>query len=152
MNDKISGSKVEGSARYRDAKNRAADYADDPKKLNDLLDRAARKAEARKAPLREVWDSLTAMLRLLRAYAAGRYRDVPWSSLLSIIAVVVYFVMPADMIPDFLLGWGFIDDAALLAWILGSVRSDLDRFLDWEADAGERLEPMPDPASDGSNR
>ena len=74
-----------------------------------------------------------AMLRLLRAWSGGRYRDIPWSSLVSIIATVVYFVTPADLVPDFLLGWGFVDDAALLAWVLGSVRSDLDDFLAWEA-------------------
>jgi uncharacterized membrane protein YkvA (DUF1232 family) len=40
--------------------------------------------------------------------------------------------MPVDLIPDFLLGFGFIDDAALIGWILGSVKSDIERFIDWE--------------------
>ena len=73
-----------------------------------------------------------ACLRLLRAYASGRYKNIPWASLLSIIAAVVYFVMPTDLIPDFLLGFGYIDDAALLSWIFTAVSSDVQNFLDWE--------------------
>ena len=73
-----------------------------------------------------------ACLRLLRAYATGQYRDITWGSLISIIASVIYFVMPIDLVPDFLLAFGFIDDAALLGWIIGSVKSDIENFIEWE--------------------
>jgi len=46
-------------------------------------------------------------LRLLWAYASGRYRNIPWASLLSIIA-------------------------ALIVWIINAVKNDLDNFLQWE--------------------
>ncbi len=133
MSKKVSGENVEGSSSYKFAKSKASEYANDPDKLNDLLDKASRKANSRKGPLEEVWNSLMACLRLLRAYATGGYKDIPWVSLLSIIATVIYFVMPLDLIPDFLLGFGFIDDAALIGWILGSVKSDIDRFIEWES-------------------
>ena len=133
MSKKVSGENVEGSSSYKSAKNKASEYANDPDKLNDLLDKAAKKADSRKGSLAEVWNSLMACLRLLRAYATGRYNDIPWGSLLSIIATVIYFVMPLDLIPDFLIGFGFIDDAALIGWILGSVKSDIDRFIEWES-------------------
>ncbi len=142
MSEPISGEKVEGSATYREARERASGYAEDPARLNRLIDRATRKARSRRGRLAEVWDSLMAMLRLLRAWAGGRYRDIPWSSLLSIIATVVYFVTPTDLVPDFLLGWGFIDDAALLAWILSSVRADLDDFIAWEADQADQADQV----------
>lgn len=133
MRKKIDGKNVAGSSAYQSAKSKASEYAKDPDKLNDLLDKAARKAKSSKGPLTEVWNLLMACLRLLGAYATGRYKDIPWGSLLSIIATVIYFVMPLDLIPDFLLGFGFIDDAALIGWILGSVKSDLDRFIEWES-------------------
>jgi uncharacterized membrane protein YkvA (DUF1232 family) len=132
MRKKISGEKVEESSSFKAAKNKASDYANDPDKLNDLLDRASRKADAKKGPLSEVWDSLMACLRLLRAYATGQYKDLPWKSLLSIIAAIIYFVMPVDLIPDFIIGLGFIDDAALLGWIINSVKSDIESFIEWE--------------------
>ena len=133
MRKKIEGENVAGSTSYQSAKSKAPEYAKDPDKLNDLLDRAARKAISSKGPLTEVWNLLMTCLRLLRAYATGRYQDIPWGSLVSIIATVIYFVMPLDFIPDFLLGFGFIDDAALIGWILGSVKSDIDRFIEWES-------------------
>jgi len=141
MGKKISGEEVEDSASYTEAKNRASEYASDPDKLNDLVDRATRKAQARKGRLAQVWDSLTACFRLLRAYARGQYRETPWASLLSIIAAVVYFVMPLDLIPDFLLGFGLIDDAALIGLILGSVKGDIERFLEWEHEQAAPADP-----------
>ncbi|MDH3538339.1 MAG: YkvA family protein [Gammaproteobacteria bacterium] len=87
---------------------------------------------AAKVPLAEIRESLQASIRLLRAYANGQYRDIPWESLVSIIAAIVYFVMPLDLIPDFILAFGLIDDAALLGWILSSVKKDIDRFAEWE--------------------
>lgn len=135
MRRKISGQKVEQSSFFRSARDKALDYARNPKKLFALLDRATRKAVAAKVPLAEIRESLQASIRLLRAYANGQYRDIPWESLVSIIASIVYFVMPLDLIPDFILAFGLIDDAALLGWILSSVKKDIDRFVEWEKSA-----------------
>lgn len=132
MRKRISGKKVEKSSSFKSAKDAASDYAQNPKKLHALVDQALKKAHSSKARLAEVWDSLLAVFRLLRAYATGRYRDIPWTSLLSIVAAVIYFVMPLDLIPDFILALGLIDDAALLGWILASLKSDIDHYLEWE--------------------
>ncbi|MEO5895451.1 MAG: YkvA family protein, partial [Vicinamibacterales bacterium] len=85
------------------------------------------------AALKEMWQSLVAMLRLLRAYASGEYRNVPAKSLVLIVAGILYFVLPIDVIPDFLVGVGFLDDAAVLAWVFNTVRTVLDDFAGWEA-------------------
>ena len=132
MSKKVSAEKVEASSSFRSAKNRAAEYAKDTDKLNDLLDEASQKADSKQGRLAEVWDSLMACLRLLRAYATGQYNDIPWVSLLSMIVAVIYFVMPVDLIPDFILTLGFVDDAALIGWIISSVKTDIDSFLQWE--------------------
>lgn len=132
MRKRISGQKVEKSSSFKSAKNAANDYAKNPGKLNELLDQATKKAQSSKGRLVEVWDSLLASFRLLRAYATGQYRDIPWSSLLSIVAAVIYFVMPLDLIPDFILALGLIDDAALLGLILSSLKGDIENFIEWE--------------------
>ena len=132
MRRRISGERVGRSSPFRKARERARKFAQDPGKLNALLDAAIDKAQARKAQLLGVWDSLLSCFRLLRAYATGQYRDIPWASLISIIAAVVYFVMPVDLIPDILFSLGLVDDAALIGWILAAVKSDVDGFLEWE--------------------
>ena len=40
-----------------------------------------------------------------------------------LIAALAYFVMPVDLIPDFIAGFGFTDDAAVLATAIGLVGS-----------------------------
>ncbi len=134
MRHKISGEDVEKSSAFKSAKDKAIEYAKNSRKLNELLDKAVGKASSSKERLVEVWDALLASFRLLRAYATGRYRDIPWASLVSIVAAVLYFVMPLDLIPDFILGLGLIDDVALLGWILSSLKSDIDHFIEWEQD------------------
>lgn len=39
-----------------------------------------------------------------------------------LIGALAYFVMPADIVPDFLLGTGFLDDATVLGFALQSVQ------------------------------
>lgn len=146
MRKRISGKKVENSSSFKTAKDAAGEYLENPKKLHQLLDRAMQKARSSKGRLAEVWDSLLASLRLLRAYASGRYRDIPWASLLSIVAAVIYFVMPLDLIPDFILALGLIDDAALLGWILTSLKNDIDHYIEWEKAQSQDENDISDPS------
>lgn len=124
--------KVIDSKSFERAKSRASEYANDPEKLRGLLDKATHRANKKEGMLGGIWESLNALLRLLKAYSKGEYRDVSWQSLLLIIASIVYFVMPIDFIPDFILALGFIDDAALIAWTAKTVKSDVDNFVRWE--------------------
>lgn len=133
MANKSTAEKVQSSGAFAKAKNKASEYANDAEKLNDLIDKASKKADSKRSgPLDEIWDSLMACFRLLRAYAKRQYTKIPWQSLLLIIASVIYFVMPVDLIPDFLVAVGFVDDAALLAWTIKAVKSDIDDFRTWE--------------------
>jgi uncharacterized membrane protein YkvA (DUF1232 family) len=85
---------------------------------------------------------MKAATRLVKLTVRREYRDVPWKSIVLITAGLIYFVSPADAIPDIIPLLGFTDDAAILAAILSSVSSDLDSFLEWEKsheeDAGEK--------------
>ena len=126
--------KTKSSAAFKRAKSRAEDYAKDPNKLNDLIDKAIKKAASKKGALVVVWSQLMACMRLIRAYANGSYRKIPWPSLLTIIAAVIYFVMPIDLVPDFIVGFGLLDDAALLGWAVKHFGTDIDAFIAWEDD------------------
>lgn len=125
--------KARESDSYKKAKTRAEEYASDPEKLNDLMGRASKKARGKEGPLGALWVQLQACIRLLKAYANGSYREVPWQTLVMLVAAIVYFVMPIDLIPDVFLGVGLMDDAAVLGWTLKTFNSDIDAFLEWEA-------------------
>ena len=70
--------------------------------------------------------------RLLKAYALGKYREIPWKTLLLITAAVLYFVNPIDLIPDWIPGLGFTDDLGILMSVYSSITNEIDKFLTWE--------------------
>ena len=121
----------------RKGRSRANNYRNDPKKTRKLVDEAMEKANSTGGPkgaLRELWSSLMTLMRLVRAYADGDYRDVPWDTIALAIVAIAYFLLPFDLIPDFIPGAGYVDDAAVIAWVIASVKSDLDDFERWEAE------------------
>jgi uncharacterized membrane protein YkvA (DUF1232 family) len=79
-----------------------------------------------------MWAYLMAMIRLIRAYYRGDYRQISWQNLLIVVAAIIYFVMPLDVIPDWIPIAGYIDDAVVIGFALRSVRSDLNDFMAWE--------------------
>lgn len=70
--------------------------------------------------------------RMVQAYAKGDYKALPWKSLLLTVAVLLYFVSPIDLIPDFLPLLGFTDDIALVLWLFKTLSGDIAKFEDWE--------------------
>ena len=50
------------------------------------------------------------LLRMIRAHYSGKYTAFGRATLLLIVVAVVYFVIPTDIIPDFLPAIGFSDD------------------------------------------
>ena len=134
MREKKFGKRISQGSFFAKMKNKAAEYLKNPDKLNELIDKAKIKAELkRQGPLREVWDALMALFRLVRAYAKREYVEIPLQSLILIVATILYFLIPTDLIPDFILGLGYIDDAALIGWTMNSVKSDIDGFREWES-------------------
>ena len=103
-----------------------------PDKLAELAAKASTLASNKAGALSDVAESLKTALRLVRSYAAREYRDISLQSLGLIVASIIYLVMPIDVLPDFVVGLGLTDDAALLAWTFRSVKDELRRFGAWE--------------------
>lgn len=70
--------------------------------------------------------------RLLRAHMAGQYRIQSFRLLLILIAAVIYFLNPLDLIPDFIFGIGLTDDLAVVTWVFQAAARELDSFAQWE--------------------
>ncbi|HEY9032630.1 MAG TPA: DUF1232 domain-containing protein [Pseudomonadales bacterium] len=132
MSDDNSAGKVRRSRAFSRARKKAETLLANRQQLNQLAADAGEKMQRRIGALGEIRQSLLAFLRLIKAWAAGRYRSIPWNSLLLIVASVVYFVMPFDVVPDFLVALGLVDDLALLAWVARQCKKDIDAFLAWE--------------------
>lgn len=114
-------------------------------RLVRLARNAYRKTVDEGDAVEEVKGDLLALVRLVRAWADGDYRQVSRKTLLSVVGAVLYFVFPLDAIPDFIPVVGYADDVAVVAAVVRSIRDDLDRFRQWEAEQRDR-----DPGSEGS--
>ena len=111
----------------------------DPGAAQKLADQAESKVQGkRSSAFSKVIEETKALIRLVRAYVTGEYRSVSWESMVLIVGALIYLVSPIDVIPDFLPG-GLVDDAAVVAFVLGLVRSELVEYMHWEVarDAAE---------------
>ena len=83
-------------------------------------------------------DDASLLLRLVKSLTFGQYKEIPKEALLRAVVALVYFVAIVDTIPDFILGVGFLDDAAVIAWTLKALKKELERFREWEKQQGRR--------------
>jgi uncharacterized membrane protein YkvA (DUF1232 family) len=100
--------------------------------LVQLLRDVAAKSGGMKAGQEGFRDKISLLVRMVKAYASGEYKAIPWKTITRIVAVLIYFISPIDIIPDFLLGIGLTDDLALVMWLIGAIAEDIEAFNVWE--------------------
>ena len=123
-------------AEFASAVASAKDYVANPSRLHALFNDAAKEAASMpREPFGDLWPYFQAMLRLIRAYSEGQYPEIPESTLVVIIAAIIYVVNPLDVIPDALPSLGYLDDATVLALAVRRSREALDDFMAWETRA-----------------
>jgi uncharacterized membrane protein YkvA (DUF1232 family) len=115
------------------AKKKAESILKNNEKLKSLVEKAIAKTAKQKGALQGFVDDLRNLERLMKAYVAGTYREMSITPLLSFVAALLYFVNPLDLIPDFILGFGFLDDITVIAFVAKSFKKEIDAFLLWEA-------------------
>lgn len=72
-----------------------------------------------------VWD-------MLKAYAKREYTEIPMKSISAIVGAFLYILMPLDALPDFIIGFGLIDDAAVFGYALKLISDDIRLFAAWK--------------------
>jgi uncharacterized membrane protein YkvA (DUF1232 family) len=93
--------------------------------------------------LKRFSSDVSLMFSMLRDYWQGNYREVPWKSIAAIAGALIYVLNPLDVIPDLILGFGFIDDAGVVALCLKMVESDLLRYAAWKEHKEESWTSQP---------
>ncbi len=104
----------------------------DAKKLTQVLEEGVKKMNAHSSALTAVFADLQLIVRLVRAWMKGDYRDVSNKTLVILVGALLYFLMPIDAIPDFIPGVGFLDDAGVIAMALAAAQTEIDKFRSWE--------------------
>ncbi len=83
-------------------------------------------------PLKRFLEDFLLLFSLIKDYYKGNYRSVPWWTVAAIGVALLYVLNPIDLIPDFIPGFGYLDDAAVIAVCLKMVENDLNKYTSWK--------------------
>lgn len=111
---------------------KALEYIKDKEKGDKLINDAIKKSKNNKSGFKEFKDDLNTLVRMFKSWKSGNYKNIPTKTIITIVAALLYFVNPFDVVPDFILYAGFIDDAMVLSFVIKSLKSEIDDFKRWE--------------------
>ena len=137
----------EAPARFDRYLRKAEKLVGEPGKLKAVIGRAGMKlATSSNDKLSALKGQLEVSLELLRDWLKGDYRQIELRTVVVRAAGVLYFVVPLDAIPDFLLGWGLVDDVAVLGYVFAQLKNELTSYAEWrqgqDTDETTDLKPL----------
>ena len=116
------------------AKNRAREVLEQPERVNKLIDASKDKLsnlELKDDDLKGILGTIKTFIRMLRAFRSGQY-DIPWLTIVMIVAALIYFIVPLDALPDFIPITGYIDDFSIIMAVYKKFKEDIVAFQVWE--------------------
>ena len=106
-----------------------------PFKVVAILNETADKLASKDSPdnkFKQLFDVAATLVRMVRNYISGDYREVATGTIISGFAVLLYVLSPIDLVPDFIPVLGFIDDLSLISWFLGKFQDEIAKYRTWE--------------------
>lgn len=106
--------------------------------ISKILDKTRNFIESKNYKLSFI-DKVSELIEMLSEYSKGNFKlddaAVGW-----IVATLAYLILPTDLIPDFLPGIGFTDDAAAFILAFRQLSQELDHFRNWKKLEYETIE------------
>ena len=102
--------------------------------INRILDKSDDLKEKfkKQIDLVKFYEELKLLLSMIKDYHNKKYTEIPWYIIASIGAALLYVLSPIDLIPDFIPVVGYLDDAAVIAFCLSQVRSEVEKYKEWK--------------------
>jgi uncharacterized membrane protein YkvA (DUF1232 family) len=119
-------------AGFEAAESKAKRIINSPEKTRSLAHRAETKARRSRTRLGEMWTNLTGFIRMAKAWSNGEYKQVSFKTMILVVAAILYFLNPFDIVPDFIPFFGYLDDVTIIGFVASSITKDIEKFLDWE--------------------
>ena len=96
--------------------------------------------ELKNLPQGEKIANIPVFVSMVKSYIKKEYTAFPMNTLVSIVALLLYWVFPADIIPDKIPIWGKADDICALTLVLRGVEKDVVAYKAWKN--GEINKPL----------
>jgi uncharacterized membrane protein YkvA (DUF1232 family) len=97
------------------------------------VNQRAKEIEAKLPNLKKVYEQTKIMLNMVKDYWSGSYREIPYWAISAVSLALLYVLNPADVLPDVIIGVGYLDDATVVAFSLKLVQRELERYQEWQA-------------------
>lgn len=91
-----------------------------------------RRIKSRGWVLKRVIRALKWFMPMTRDVVRGDFRPVPWRAFGLMALALGYLIMPFDLIPDFLVLVGVLDDVMIVGWLLNRVDGQLETYRLWK--------------------
>lgn len=83
--------------------------------------------------LKQVFEQAKIMLGMVKDYWNGSYREIPYWAISAVALALLYVLNPVDVLPDVVVGIGYLDDATVVAFCLKLVEKELEQYQQWLA-------------------
>lgn len=85
--------------------------------------------------LSDLMDNIRTTYNMVADTSSGRYKGISKSTIALLVGGLAYLALPFDIVPDFIPLAGWLDDAAVLAWIFKQSTGEIARYREWRQNA-----------------
>lgn len=127
----ISDEQLSGVFQSEKNKNEAESILHDESKAEQFVRKINRKLQ--NIPLvGDYFADVPTLCLLVVDYVKGKYKEVPFATMVGIVVALSYFLSPIDLIPDFIPIAGQLDDAAVILFAIEAAHNDIAEYKEWK--------------------
>jgi len=106
---------------------KAEEIINDEDKMEKFLNRLEKKLN--KVPIGgNVLSMIPVMISMLRSYFKKEYKNIPLGTLIALVSALLYWLTPADVIPDVIPIAGYVDDATVITACIKLINDDIKEY------------------------
>lgn len=113
---------------------KAKKIIDNPEKVSAVLEKAMDLCEdlSHVRFVGKYFKDISLVCSMLNDYICKRYTKVPMATVITLLAAVLYFISPVDIIPDFIPLIGHLDDMIIFGFVTDAAKVDLKKYEKWK--------------------
>jgi uncharacterized membrane protein YkvA (DUF1232 family) len=112
-----------------------------PNRLREKLVNARKKlGQTDSGQLQGIKSQLTELIEFSQDMLRGNYQAIDVKTPVMVVAAILYFLLPIDSIPDFILGLGYLDDVTVITFVFRQLSNELEKYRAWRADAQPEID------------
>lgn len=89
---------------------------------------------------KDLISDISIMFEMIKDYVQGRYKEIPFNTIAGLAFALLYVLNPFDLIPDFIPGIGYVDDAAVVILAIKLFRKDIENYRTWKSETASFTE------------